>query len=80
MSKRAQRHGQVKGCKGPIPEGIAVLGLDIGSQTHVGRFWAAPGQREAAQSFANTAAGARALLAWLDERTGGDRSQGVVGF
>jgi len=80
MSKRAQRHGQVKATKGPIPDGIAVLGLDIGSQMHVGRFWAAPGQRETARSFANTAAGAAALLAWVDERTGGDRSRVVVGF
>jgi len=80
MSKRAQRHEQVKGSKGPIPEGMAVLGLDIGSQTHVGRFWAAPGVREKARSFANTAAGAAALLAWLDERMGGDRSRVVVGF
>jgi len=80
MSKRAQRHGQVKASKGPIPDGIGVLGLDIGSQTHVGRFWAAPGQRETARSFANTAAGAAALLAWVDERTGGDRSKVVVGF
>jgi len=88
MSKRAQRRtqvklpvgSQVKASKGPIPDGIAVLGLDIGSETHVARFWAAPGQRETARSLANTASGVAALLAWLDERTGGDRSQGVVGF
>jgi transposase len=80
MSKRAQRHGQVKVSKGPIPDGIAVLGLDIGSRTHVGRFWAAPGEREAARSFTNTTTGAAALLAWLDARTGGDRSRVVVGF
>ena len=93
LSKRAQRHGQVKrqgqvkelpgpvkASKGPIPDGIVVVGLDIGSETHVARFWAAPGEREAARSLANTAAGVAGLLAWLDERTGGDRSKGVVGF
>jgi len=33
MSKRAQRHGQVKEFKGPIPDGVWVLGLDIGSHS-----------------------------------------------
>lgn len=46
----------------------------------MGRFWAAPGQRETARSFANTAAGVAAVLAWVEERTGGDRSRVVVGF
>ena len=66
---------QVKASKGPIPDGIAVLGLDIGSETHVARFWAAPGERETTCSLANTAAGVAGLLVWLGERTGGDRSR-----
>jgi len=65
---------------GPSISTNSVIYFRCSSQTHLARFWAAPGQRETARSFPNTAAGAAALLAWEEERTGGDRSRVVVGF
>jgi len=80
MGKRKQSWTNVKHRKGAIPDGIAVLGIDIGSEVHVVRFWAAPGEREVPVRVENTDAGVQQVLALLDARTQGDRSQAVVGF